>query len=353
MPPARYTDASLVKRLEEDGIGRPSTYASIISTIERRGYVWRQGKALVPTFTAFAVTHLLKEHFGPLVELGFTGLIEENLDEIAKGERERDDFLATFYNGDGGRSGPGCGRWSRTRRHIDYPVIALGEHPDTGSPVVVRIGQVRPVRPGRRGRRRAQRVDARRMSPPAEFTLEQAIELVEARARGPASLGERPVDGAAGLRHDGPIRPVRPARRDAGEGQQGEAAPGIADRGRRRGHDHARSERSSCCRCRGSSASTPRRARRSSPTSAGSVRTSSAATSSDRSQRRRRCSRSRSTRRSSCSSRRSASRRTATRRRCCASSARIPTRGRPCGSRGPVRAVRQRRDDERVAARRT
>ncbi|MFN2417921.1 MAG: type I DNA topoisomerase, partial [Candidatus Limnocylindria bacterium] len=72
-PPARYTDASLVKRLEEDGIGRPSTYASIISTIERRGYVWRQGKALVPTFTAFAVTQLLKEHFGALVELGFTG----------------------------------------------------------------------------------------------------------------------------------------------------------------------------------------------------------------------------------------------------------------------------------------
>ncbi|MGI8998812.1 MAG: type I DNA topoisomerase, partial [Candidatus Limnocylindria bacterium] len=74
-PPARYTDASLVKRLEEDGIGRPSTYASIISTIERRGYVWRQGKALIPTFTAFAVTHLLKEHFAALVELGFTGQI--------------------------------------------------------------------------------------------------------------------------------------------------------------------------------------------------------------------------------------------------------------------------------------
>ena len=107
LPPARYTDASLVKRLEEDGIGRPSTYASIISTIERRGYVWRQGKALVPTFTAYAVTHLLKEHFGALVELGFTGQIEENLDEISKGERERDDFLATFYYGDGGREWPG------------------------------------------------------------------------------------------------------------------------------------------------------------------------------------------------------------------------------------------------------
>ena len=107
VPPARYTDASLVKRLEEDGIGRPSTYASIISTIERRGYVWRQGKALVPTFTAYAVTHLLKQHFGALVELGFTGQIEEDLDEISKGERERDDFLADFYYGGGGRDWPG------------------------------------------------------------------------------------------------------------------------------------------------------------------------------------------------------------------------------------------------------
>ena len=193
-PPARYTDASLVKRLEEDGIGRPSTYASIISTIERRGYVWRQGKALVPTFTAYAVTHLLKEHFAALVELGFTGQIEENLDEIAKGERERDQFLATFYNGDGGRQWPGLRPLVENEAHIEYPSISLGEHPGSGAPVVVRIGRFGPyVQIG-------QGDDAINASvpeevPPADFTLESAIELVESRAKGPASLGTDPVSG--------------------------------------------------------------------------------------------------------------------------------------------------------------
>jgi len=193
-PPARYTDASLVKRLEEDGIGRPSTYASIISTIERRGYVWRQGKALVPTFTAFAVTHLLKEHFGALVELGFTGQIEENLDEIAKGERERDQFLTTFYNGDGGREWPGLRPLVENESHIEYPLITLGEHPESGAPVVVRIGKFGPyVQIG-------QGDDAINASvpdemPPADFTLATAIELVEARAKGPSSLGDDPASG--------------------------------------------------------------------------------------------------------------------------------------------------------------
>jgi DNA topoisomerase-1 len=193
-PPARYTDASLVKRLEEDGIGRPSTYASIISTIERRGYIWRQGKALIPTFTAFAVTHLLKEHFAALVELGFTGQIEENLDEIAKGERDRDAFLATFYNGDGGRQWPGLRHLVENESHIEYPSIALGEHPDSHAPVVVRVGRFGPyVQIG-------QGDDAINASvpdetPPADFTLESAIELVESRAKGPSSLGDDPASG--------------------------------------------------------------------------------------------------------------------------------------------------------------
>jgi len=193
-PPARYTDASLVKRLEEDGIGRPSTYASIISTIERRGYVWRQGKALVPTFTAYAVTHLLKEHFAALVELGFTGQIEENLDEIAKGERERDQFLATFYNGDGGRRWPGLRPLVENESHIEYPSISLGQHPDTGAPVVVRIGKFGPYVQIGRGDD-AMNASVPDGTPPADFTLESAIELAESRAKGPPSLGEDPASG--------------------------------------------------------------------------------------------------------------------------------------------------------------
>src|SRR5438270_6934614 len=99
-PPARYTGASLVKALEELGIGRPSTYASIISTILDRGYVFKRGTALVPSFTAFAVIGLLEQHFARLVDYGFTASMEDDLDGIANGERERVEWLARFYFGD-------------------------------------------------------------------------------------------------------------------------------------------------------------------------------------------------------------------------------------------------------------
>jgi DNA topoisomerase-1 len=187
LPPPRYTDASLVKRLEEDGIGRPSTYASIISTIERRGYVWRQGKALVPSFTAYAVTHLLKEHFAALVELGFTGLIEEGLDEISKGERDRDEFLATFYNG-GGRDWPGLRPLVEKVTEIDYPIISLGASDDGSEPVVVRIGKFGPyVQIGEGDTAKTASIPDD--TPPADFSREQAVALAEARAKGPSSLG--------------------------------------------------------------------------------------------------------------------------------------------------------------------
>jgi DNA topoisomerase-1 len=93
-PPPRFTEASLVKTLEEDSIGRPSTYAPTIATIQKRGYVFRQGKALVPSFTAFAVTTLLRDHFGDYVNVGFTAKMEDDLDEISNGERDWLDFCA-------------------------------------------------------------------------------------------------------------------------------------------------------------------------------------------------------------------------------------------------------------------
>ncbi len=101
-PPARYTEASLVKRLEELGIGRPSTWASIIQTIQDRGYVWKKGQALVPTWTAFAVIRLLEEHFDALVDYDFTASIDHDLDEIARGTRAKDKWLKRFYFGDTG-----------------------------------------------------------------------------------------------------------------------------------------------------------------------------------------------------------------------------------------------------------
>ena len=98
-PPARYTEASLVKELEERGIGRPSTYAAVIETIQARSYVWRKGTALVPNWTAFGVTNLLERHFGHLVDYGFTATMEEALDLVARGEGEAEKWLHSFYSG--------------------------------------------------------------------------------------------------------------------------------------------------------------------------------------------------------------------------------------------------------------
>src|SRR5580658_4997306 len=98
-PPARYTEASLVKAMEELGVGRPSTYASVISTIQDRGYVWKKGTALVPSFTAFAVVGLLERYFGDLVDYGFTAAMENDLDEIAEGREEVLPWLSRFYFG--------------------------------------------------------------------------------------------------------------------------------------------------------------------------------------------------------------------------------------------------------------
>jgi DNA topoisomerase-1 len=101
-PPARYTEASLVKALEELGIGRPSTYASILQTIQDRGYVWKKGAALVPSWTAFAVTGLLELYFARLVDYGFTASVETDLDSIAGGNTSRVDWLTRFYFGANG-----------------------------------------------------------------------------------------------------------------------------------------------------------------------------------------------------------------------------------------------------------
>jgi Topoisomerase IA len=104
-PPARYTEASLVKELEEREIGRPSTYASIIGTILDRGYVFKKGTALVPSFLSFAVVNLLEKHFGRLVDYDFTAKMEDDLDRIARGEAQAVPWLKRFYFGEGDAAG--------------------------------------------------------------------------------------------------------------------------------------------------------------------------------------------------------------------------------------------------------
>jgi DNA topoisomerase-1 len=193
-PPARYTEASLIKELERLGIGRPSTYAPTIATIVRRGYVFRQGKALVPSFTAFAVTKLLREHFGDFIETDFTAEMEDDLDEISRGEREWIAFLREFYYGDKKHRGllPAV---EHGAEKADYPVLTLGTDAASGEPVRVRIGRFGPfvqLGEGGPGRTASLPDDVA----PADLTVEKALELVRAKAEGPRALG---VDPATGL----------------------------------------------------------------------------------------------------------------------------------------------------------
>ena len=192
-PPARFTEASLIKELERLGIGRPSTYAPTIATIVRRGYVFRQGKALVPSFTAFAVTKLLREHFGDFVESDFTAEMEKGLDEISNGEREWVGFLRQFYLGDTKHRGllPAV---KEGAEKADYPLLDIGVDPESGDTVRVRIGRFGPfvqVAEGGAGRTASLPDDIA----PADLTLGKALELVRAKAEGPRPLGVDPVTG--------------------------------------------------------------------------------------------------------------------------------------------------------------
>jgi len=193
-PPARFTEASLIKELERLGIGRPSTYAPTIATIVRRGYVFRQSKALVPSFTAFAVTKLLREHFGDFVESDFTAEMEDDLDEISRGEREWIAFLRQFYYGDKKHRGllPAV---TDGAEKADYPVLGLGDDEVSGEPVRIRIGRFGPfVQVGEGGPGRTASLPDE--VAPADLTVEKAMELVRAKAEGPRTLG---VDPATGL----------------------------------------------------------------------------------------------------------------------------------------------------------
>ena len=140
-PPARYTEATLVKALEERGIGRPSTYAATVGTIQDRGYVRTRGNALIPTWLAFAVTNLLETHFPSLVDYDFTASMEEGLDRIAAGDEERTKWLARFYFGDEAASAEGLRQLVDDLGEIDargISTIAIGEG------LVVRVGRYGP-----------------------------------------------------------------------------------------------------------------------------------------------------------------------------------------------------------------
>jgi DNA topoisomerase-1 len=186
-PPARYSEASLVKELEERGIGRPSTYASIIETIVAREYVRRVGKALIPTWLGFAVTRLLEGHFGRLVDYDFTAAMEEELDQIANGELDRLFVLRSFYFGDNNLEFPGLHPLLQSAGEIDAranSTIAI-----EGTDITVRVGRYGPY---------VERGEERGSIPPDmapdELTAEVAERLLQQKSD-ERELGVNPATG--------------------------------------------------------------------------------------------------------------------------------------------------------------
>lgn len=189
-PPSRYSEAALTKALEERGIGRPSTYASIIDTIQNRNYAFKKGGALVPTWVAFSVVQLLEEHLAGLVDYRFTAQMEDDLDAISRGEREYVDYLKSFYFGNGS---PGLKPQLENKgSEIDARDISriwIGT-PESGEPVYVRVGRYSPFI--EQGDRTASLPEE---TPPDEVTLEVALRLLDQAKQGEEPLGTCPETG--------------------------------------------------------------------------------------------------------------------------------------------------------------
>jgi DNA topoisomerase I len=199
-PPRRYSEASLVQKLEELGVGRPSTYASILSTIQDRGYVWKRSGSLIPSFTAFAVVTLLEQHFPNLVDYAFTARMEDDLDAIASGEEERVPWLARFYLGAEGL------RQTVEEKLGDIDARAVNSIPigtdDSGREIVARVGRYGPYL--ERGEDRASIPDD---LPPDELTINRATELIDEGSRGDKILGTDPESGLPVLARTGRFGP--------------------------------------------------------------------------------------------------------------------------------------------------
>ncbi|WP_310726762.1 type I DNA topoisomerase [Streptomyces sp. N2A] len=219
-PPARYTEATLVKELEEREIGRPSTYASIIGTILDRGYVFKKGTALVPSFLSFAVVNLLEKHFGRLVDYDFTAKMEDDLDRIARGEAQAVPWLRRFYFGEGedasavgaaSDAGNGDGDHLGGLKELVTDLGAIDAREISSFPVgegiVLRVGRYGPyVERGEKDSEGHQRADVPDDLAPDELTVAYAEELL-AKPSGDFELGMDPESGHQIVAKDGRYGP--------------------------------------------------------------------------------------------------------------------------------------------------
>ena len=191
-PPARYTEATLIKELENRGIGRPSTYASIISVILDRGYVRKGGKQLIPTFKAFIAMDVLERGFPEFMELDFTRNMDDQLDEIANGKATSKQYLREFFIGSDSK--PGLKKAVDDRkRTLPYPIYEVGKHPESGEAILVRNGKEGDafLQLGEGGNKRYANVPEDLA--PADLNVERALELLSQKAPEAASIGLHPT----------------------------------------------------------------------------------------------------------------------------------------------------------------
>lgn len=192
MPPARYTDATLIRRLEELGIGRPSTYASIISVIVDRGYVRKSGKQLVPTWRAFMAMEVLDVHFQELMDFGFTAKLDDVLDEISEGKANSKSYLKEFFMGDAAK--PGLKPMVEERRlQIPFPNLEIGKDEASGETIRVRTGK--DGNPFLQLGEQKVYANIPDDLAPADLTLDKARELFQQRAPASESIGVHPESG--------------------------------------------------------------------------------------------------------------------------------------------------------------
>ena len=199
-PPARFTEATLVRTLESEGVGRPSTYASIIGTIQDRGYVRKAGSQLIPTFTALAVTRLLEDYFPNLIDLGFTAKMEQTLDDIATGEADRLPYLRQFFSGEEG---------------LDVQVKTKTEDIDARNACTLKLeGLEAQVRVGRYGPYFEKQQNGETLTAsipediaPADVDNEIAEKLIAEKQKGPTSLGMHPEENSPVYVMSGPFGP--------------------------------------------------------------------------------------------------------------------------------------------------
>ena len=188
-PPARYTEGSLIRELERLGIGRPSTWATIVDLVLSRSYAFKKGTALAPTFTAMAVVALLEDHFTNLCDYEFTARLEDDLDAISRGEADRNDYLRRFYFGNG---------HAGLNALVQQGEVAIDPRKVCGIPLGEAAGQPVEVRIGRYGPFLAagdKRVSVPDDMPPDELGVEKALELIEAASKEPEALGDDPASG--------------------------------------------------------------------------------------------------------------------------------------------------------------